>query len=317
MPLPPALAARLSKRGIVPQVTEEKPKPTVNKDDEEIIAEDYDDLKKKEELMNSLKHSYENSDEGEKSEDEEMSDSELVKRKFKGYPGCPNKCNIYHECTKFCEENWGEGHIEPDLRYLHRRKLLLEKYPLPSNWREIFDPGVGKFYYWDYDTDNVSWLPPLHPKAVISESAAHIREERYLAAGDKADDDEGDDDKQDDNNSSDSESDDGSLHHSSPSEDSEESDTEERLQEEKRRKIEEHEKARARGRTKKKHNDIDPMDPAAYSDIPRGKWTDGLNRNNEAKTGVDVTVSGPLFQQRPYPSPGAVLRANAGKKESS
>lgn len=47
------------------------------------------------------------------------------------------------------------------------------------------------------------------------------------------------------------------------------SDTEERLQEEKRRKIEEHEKARARGRTKKKHNDIDPMDPAAYSDIPR------------------------------------------------
>lgn len=61
----------------------EKPKPTVNKDDEEIIAEDYDDLKKKEELMNSLKHSYENSDEGEKSEDEEMSDSELVKRKFK------------------------------------------------------------------------------------------------------------------------------------------------------------------------------------------------------------------------------------------
>ena len=29
-----------------------------------------------------------------------------------------------------------------------------------------------------------------------------------------------------------------------------------------------------------------------------------------AKTGVDVTASGPLFQQRPYPNPGAVLRAN-------
>ena len=26
--------------------------------------------------------------------------------------------------------------------------------------------------------------------------------------------------------------------------------------------------------------------------------------------GVDVTASGPLFQQRPYPSPGAILRMN-------
>ena len=57
---------------------------------------------------------------------------------------------------------------------------------------------------------------------------------------------------------------------------------------------------------------IDPMDPAAYSDIPRGKWSDGLpTQAAEAKTGVDSTASGVLFQMRPYPSPGAVLRANA------
>lgn len=57
---------------------------------------------------------------------------------------------------------------------------------------------------------------------------------------------------------------------------------------------------------------LDPMDPAAYSDIPRGKWSAGLECEN-TKTGADSTVSGALFQMRPYPNPGAVLRANAGK----
>lgn len=45
--------------------------------------------------------------------------------------------------------------------------------------------------------------------------------------------------------------------------------------------------------------------------IPRGSWSDGLTV--EAKSGVDTTVSGPLFQMRPYPSPGAVLRATSGQ----
>uniref|UniRef100_A0A4W3GIE7 Uncharacterized protein n=1 Tax=Callorhinchus milii TaxID=7868 RepID=A0A4W3GIE7_CALMI len=43
----------------------------------------------------------------------------------------------------------------------------------------------------------------------------------------------------------------------------------------------------------------------------RGSWATGLPKRNEAKTGADTTAAGPLFQQRPYPSPGAVLRANA------
>lgn len=53
------------------------------------------------------------------------------------------------------------------------------------------------------------------------------------------------------------------------------------------------------------------MDPAAYSDVPRGGWTVGLEGADSAKTGADTTASGPLFQQRPYPSPGDILRANA------
>lgn len=60
---------------------------------------------------------------------------------------------------------------------------------------------------------------------------------------------------------------------------------------------------------------LDPMDPAAYSDIPRGKWSDGLEQENK-KGGVDSTVTGTAFQQRPYPSPGAILAAQRKRKGS-
>ncbi|XP_010767671.1 polyglutamine-binding protein 1, partial [Notothenia coriiceps] len=64
----------------------------------------------------------------------------------------------------------------------------------------------------------------------------------------------------------------------------------------------------------RKEDEMDPMDPSAYSDAPRGNWSTGLPKRNEAKTGADTTAAGPLFQQRPYPSPGAVLRANAANQ---
>lgn len=63
---------------------------------------------------------------------------------------------------------------------------------------------------------------------------------------------------------------------------------------------------------------LDPMDPAAYSNVPRGKWSAGLEAEGGEKTGVDSTASGQLFQMRPYPSPGAILAANnKSKKESA
>ncbi len=40
----------------------------------------------------------------------------------------------------------------------------------------------------------------------------------------------------------------------------------------------------------------------------------GLPDEFTARSGVDATASGPLFQQRPYPNPGAVLRANAAAR---
>ena len=46
----------------------------------------------------------------------------------------------------------------------------------------------------------------------------------------------------------------------------------------------------------------------------RGTWSTGLEQKGEAKTGVDTTATGPLFQMRPYPSPGAILKMNKGLK---
>ena len=59
---------------------------------------------------------------------------------------------------------------------------------------------------------------------------------------------------------------------------------------------------------KKKEEEVDPMDPSAYSDAPKGSWGVGLLGSQPGA--ADTTAGGPLFQSRPYPSPGAVLRAN-------
>lgn len=54
----------------------------------------------------------------------------------------------------------------------------------------------GRHYYWDTDTDVVSWLPPAHPRASISMCAANLREERHLAEGDHDDEDDDDDEEE-------------------------------------------------------------------------------------------------------------------------
>ncbi|KAK9837203.1 hypothetical protein WJX84_009090, partial [Apatococcus fuscideae] len=59
----------------------------------------------------------------------------------------------------------------------------------------------------------------------------------------------------------------------------------------------------------------DPMDPSSYSDAPKGKWSTGLA--GAQPRAADTTASGPLFQQRPYPSPGSVLRSNQKQIEEA
>ncbi|KAM3912435.1 polyglutamine-binding protein 1 [Leptodactylus fuscus] len=144
---------------------------------------------------------------------------------------------------------------------------------LPPNWYKVFDPICGLPYYWNVETDLVSWLSPHDPNAVIIKSTSKQKdlEERP-----------------------------------------EKPERPEREEVKERRHIRREEIAPyPKSKKGKREEEIDPMDPSAYSDAPRGTWSTGLPKRNEAKTGADTTAAGPLFQQRPYPSPGAVLRANA------
>ncbi|KAJ8714040.1 hypothetical protein PYW08_007660 [Mythimna loreyi] len=276
MPLPPALAARLAKRGLLkPKPAEPSPTnetPPVQSS-EEIIAEDYDN--KLDERANK-EHFWEGI-EG------------VNVDPIKGHKSCPNKSNIYHECSKYCVKRWKTGKLVPSDSYLEYKKKALELWPLPSGWEEVYDEGYGQHYFWNVHNNLVSWLPPAHPRATPTESAAHLREERLLKEGDESD------------------------------ESSEASDQEvpqQQQHKEKKQERREKEKDLVHHRTKRqrvKDNDLDPMDPAAYSDIARGSWTSGLDTH--AKTGVDSTATGSLYQMRPYPAPGAILAANA--KQSS
>ncbi|XP_044267270.1 polyglutamine-binding protein 1 [Tribolium madens] len=219
------------------------------------------------------------------------SDEQSKKRNFKGWSTCPNKSNIYHECTYWCETHW-KGVLTPDPRYMRNMQKLLFRYPLPNSWTEVFDKGLGRYYYWNMENDLVSWLPPRHPKSVKTLSAAKLREKRILAAeNDKSD--KGSDDN-------DSDDDDRSYKHS------------DRRERDRDRDDRRHRKEDRHGRKKRREDIIDPMDPAAYSDIPQGTWSDGLESN---KSRADNTASGVLYQQRPYPAPGEVL-ANNNKEKS-
>ncbi|CAG0917542.1 unnamed protein product [Notodromas monacha] len=209
-------------------------------------------------------------------------------------PMCPNKWNVHHECSPFCWETWADPR-RPEGKFERRRRNMLRKYPLPAGWKEQLDPGTGRFYYWEESTGNVCWISPACPKANISPPAAVLRAQIKAHPV---------------------------VRSAAPVKNKVEDKSEEKLEfyepmekDPAATKAAIIEKLYAKGRKRQKTADLDPMDPAAYSDIPRGTWMDGLPTSSDAKTGVDSTASGPLFQQRPYPAPGAVLRANAEKKK--
>ncbi|XP_064473348.1 polyglutamine-binding protein 1-like [Ornithodoros turicata] len=268
MPIPAALLARLKKRGIVKSDVSEPEQP-----EEEVIAEDYDDKPQENSGQN----------------------------RSGPCPGCPNKWNIYHECTAYCYDTWKQGKVQESPNTKRKRLKMLVKYPLPDNWAEIYDPGTGRHYYWKHGSDDVSWLPPLHPRSKVSAPADKLRE-LIKDTDDGIDMDSGSDDDMD--------ADEAEVHTSS-----ERSRSDSHYRQSYRGR-EDNYRARETGRRVSKKNDLDPMDPSSYSDVPRGTWSTGLEKSNEAKTGADTTASGPLYQMRPYPSPGAVLRMNAQQKPS-
>lgn len=295
MPLPPTLQARLMKRGILQkQLQDTQP-------EEEIIAEDYADKRKepvaplpivpptpppvKEVVIPPPPANV-------------IPEVRLMRKRFDvtptGAPGCPNKWNIFHECSDFCYNHWADGIKEPSAENERKRLKMMKKYPLPPHWEEMYDKGTGRYYYWNTSNDDVSWLPPHHPRAKVSMAAAKLREITKHKIGKQAWE--------------------GERLATKKVDEDQPAEKESRLEEHRKERRRAHDRERYKGRPMRKENDIDPMDPAAYSEAPRGNWSTGLERKGEAKTGADTTASGPLYQMRPYPSPGAVLRANAEMK---
>ncbi|KAH8383968.1 hypothetical protein KR009_011531 [Drosophila setifemur] len=174
MSLPPTLLQRLKKRGLVTKQGE-----TI----EEIIAENYDDDDK-----NSSPYIYkeESAPEPKRRKPEEKFWSHRIKERIgvneshHGYKLCPNKYNIFHKCSLYCVNRWTNSpHLQPSQKYLKRYKRLMRKYPLEAGWKEIFDNGCKSYYFYNSTTQMVSWLPPSHPKARVTHSAAIFR--RQLA----------------------------------------------------------------------------------------------------------------------------------------
>uniref|UniRef100_A0AAY5KT07 Polyglutamine-binding protein 1 n=1 Tax=Esox lucius TaxID=8010 RepID=A0AAY5KT07_ESOLU len=157
---------------------------------------------------------------------------------------------------------------------------------LPPNWYKVFDPICGLPYYWNVESDLVAWLSPTDPTSVITKSAKKLREggedrERQFEKPDRERERERDRDRE-----------------------MERERDRERLRDEGRdrdRRMQRREDAAPYNKNKRgrKDEEMDPMDPSAYSDAPKGTWSTGLPKRNE----------------RPYPSPGAVLRANAANKK--
>ncbi|KFD52742.1 hypothetical protein M513_06398 [Trichuris suis] len=207
MPLPPLLLARLKKRGIVKEDDRK----------EEIIAESYDDGRVK-----------------------RVSSDDRRQALFTGAPGCPNKPNPYHLCTDYCFERWGEGLPISliDSNYMRRRRRMLRKYPLPDGWREAYDPGSGRFYYWNSrNVFEVCWLSPKHPRAKITVSAC-ARAKAFFESLNEA-----------------------------QERDEQRKGRRQRFQDSDDEPVEASTPKHRRGR--REVSDLDPMDPAAYSDVPR------------------------------------------------
>ncbi|XP_034485826.1 uncharacterized protein LOC117790479 [Drosophila innubila] len=174
MSLPPTLLQRLASRGLL-----NKQKASQSEAIEEIIAENYDEDDKSHPYTNiehdttTTKHTGSN----EQFWPDRIKERIGVTESHHGFKFCPNKSNIYHSCTLYCVNRWPTGHAKANEKYLRRYKRLVRKYPLSADWKEMYDNGYGFYYFYNSASRKVSWLPPTHPKARISNSAAIFRKQ--------------------------------------------------------------------------------------------------------------------------------------------
>lgn len=213
MPLPPLLLDRLKRRKIIREVgvsanneptdksidrnlsslqavqAAEAARASQEELEEEIIAEDYSDEQEHEAGISKEVHSASSefkdetrlgaklgsitSQETTKVENEE--NPEPLHYLTESVIGCPNKYNIYHDCTQYCVNKYGNcEELSPSLEQRKQLALVLKNYPMTNEWRAVYDPGVRTFYFWNTISNLVSWFPPSM-NGLISFSADQIR----------------------------------------------------------------------------------------------------------------------------------------------
>lgn len=174
-----------------------------------------------------------------------------------------------------CTEYCHQKYGEPRKKAKVDPHEVVKRLTLPLNWKILNDSKTNHPYFWNTKNNEVSWYPP--PGSVYNKTPTEPAPQPSVWDEDPSD------------------------------EESSEEDTPVQ--------IEKQPQNTKKGKKSSLSDALDPMDPSAYSDVPRGTWSSGLETGVEAKTGVDSTANGPLFQMRPYPSPGAILQMNKeGKK---
>lgn len=190
---------------------------------------------------------------------------------------CPNEWNKNHTCTDWCKSAW-----KTKLQKAYAIEDIYDK--LPTCWRLVPDEESGCCYFWNTNTNVVQWRSPVLLDKDLAKKVTARRPEAPRVPQPKP----------------------ALMTPQMPSVEDiappMASKPPARKEPSKRYKPREKEEA-------------DPMDPSSYSDAPKGDWRVGLPKTGDAKTGVDVTANGPLFQQRPYPAPGAILRMQQAAKD--
>lgn len=261
MPLPAALAARLAKRGLVKTSNkEEKDK------NEEVFAESYDDPEESDSSTEEDDHEEEKITEVRK---EVKSPSDTLK-----VFNCPNRSNPYHTCSSYCKKKFGaKSKFEPHPILEKRRIRMLKIYPLPPGWVEVPDLSTNRYYYWNPETDQVSWFSPAYPKAkIINKSQPKVTTSKGGILGNDYEDEDDDNEEDDDLDEEEEEDESGEM----PVDEVDELLTSyEKFDNKNKKSYHSNDKADKNKRARKP-SAIDPMDPASYSDVPRGKWSAGL-----------------------------------------
>lgn len=96
--------------------------------------------------------------------------------RYESVLGCPNKYNIYHDCSQYCVDTYSQAQCPaPTMDQRRQLALILKTFPLTSEWSIVYEPGVRTFYFWNTLTDFVSWFPPSMSAAFATLSADQIR----------------------------------------------------------------------------------------------------------------------------------------------